>query len=502
MYRLFIVDDEDMEREAMVDFIPWEKFDIEVVGTAWNGLDAFEQIQKKQPDIVLTDIMMPVMNGIELIKKTKATFPEIEFIVLSGYGEYEFTSQAMEEGIRHYVLKPFDEDKILNALNKLKEEIINKKSIVRLEREYHQKVRKLLPHAKSQIFSNMLLGREQREIDYRLYMDEMSSNPPEGVILAIRVEDGVDYLEQFVVENVLMEILGGENILLSTVIKKDMLLLIRGSVKQRIGEAVKRMLEEFAKIKSSNVICAVSQENGWEDVEVSYQQVQELLQIGSVEKQNDLIEFETLQGIQKDASLMLDYAALKDASSYARVLFEIYLLFLKMQLRQYSYKQKEDICNWILKFFYEVKNQTYTGDAEREWNLLEIMVEVVAEKQEVAEEEKRIKNILLLTYQYVSDQGLSIQFLCKEILYMNEEYFGRLFLKSQKQKFSTFLLQQRIELAKRLIQYNSDIKTTRLADLLGFSPDGQYFSRVFRKVTGLSPSEYRDFVKSRFCSKL
>ena len=84
MYKLMIVDDEQIEREGMAQFIPWEKYDVELAGTAWNGLDGFEQIQEKHPDIVLTDIKMPVMNGIELIRKLNENFPDIRVIVLSG----------------------------------------------------------------------------------------------------------------------------------------------------------------------------------------------------------------------------------------------------------------------------------------------------------------------------------------------------------------------------------------------------------------------------------
>ena len=75
MYKLLIVDDEDIEREGMAQFIPWENYEIQLAGTAWNGVEGFQKIQAEEPDIVLTDIKMPVMDGIELIKKTKESFP-------------------------------------------------------------------------------------------------------------------------------------------------------------------------------------------------------------------------------------------------------------------------------------------------------------------------------------------------------------------------------------------------------------------------------------------
>lgn len=124
MYKLLIVDDEQIEREGMAHFIQWDKYDIQLCGTAWNGADALGKIQKDVPDIVLTDIKMPVMNGIELIQKLSETYRNIVVVVLSGYGEYEFTSQAMEYGIRHYILKPCDEDKIVAVMNDAKKELL------------------------------------------------------------------------------------------------------------------------------------------------------------------------------------------------------------------------------------------------------------------------------------------------------------------------------------------------------------------------------------------
>ncbi len=107
----------------MADFIQWEKYGISLAGTAWNGVEGYEEIQNQMPDIVITDIKMPVMNGIELIRKTREDFPDIVFIVLSGYGEYEYTSRAMELGVRHYILKPCDEAKIVEVIGKVTEEL-------------------------------------------------------------------------------------------------------------------------------------------------------------------------------------------------------------------------------------------------------------------------------------------------------------------------------------------------------------------------------------------
>ena len=118
MHTLLIVDDEEIEREGMAQFIPWDTYGMKVVGTARNGAEGLEKIAKDKPDLAIVDIKMPVMNGIEMIRKAKEQYPDMTFVVLSGYGDYEFTSQAMELGVRHYILKPCDEGKIIPVLNK------------------------------------------------------------------------------------------------------------------------------------------------------------------------------------------------------------------------------------------------------------------------------------------------------------------------------------------------------------------------------------------------
>ena len=100
------------------------------------------------PDIVITDIKMPVMNGIELIRKTREDFPDIVFIVLSGYGEYEYTSRAMELGVRHYILKPCDEAKIVEVIGKVTEELKVREEKKRKEDDMRTQVKRLAPRAR------------------------------------------------------------------------------------------------------------------------------------------------------------------------------------------------------------------------------------------------------------------------------------------------------------------------------------------------------------------
>lgn len=132
MINVLIVDDERIIRDGISSLINWDQYGLVLIGKDSTGLDAYNRIMdetKTTPDIVITDIKMPIMNGLELIKKVSSQNNEIVFIILSGYGEFEFAKKAMEYGVRHYLLKPTTEDEIIKLLLEASHEVTEKKRI-------------------------------------------------------------------------------------------------------------------------------------------------------------------------------------------------------------------------------------------------------------------------------------------------------------------------------------------------------------------------------------
>jgi two-component system response regulator YesN len=121
MYSIFIVDDEQIEIEMIRDFIRWEEMGIYVVGTALNGKEAIEKIKVIQPDIILTDIKMPIINGIELAKYITEEYNWMKIVFLTGYDELEFVKSALNVGAVGYLLKPLDIKEIAKVMGKVKE---------------------------------------------------------------------------------------------------------------------------------------------------------------------------------------------------------------------------------------------------------------------------------------------------------------------------------------------------------------------------------------------
>ena len=122
MLRLMIVDDEQIIREALSSMIDYTSLGYEVIATAKNGMEAYDRIRDDYPDVVITDIKMPILNGLELIERASRIDSRITFILLSGYGEFEYAKQAMKYGVRYYLLKPTDKQELINCLDTIREE--------------------------------------------------------------------------------------------------------------------------------------------------------------------------------------------------------------------------------------------------------------------------------------------------------------------------------------------------------------------------------------------
>lgn len=117
MLKLLIADDEKVIRDSISSFIDWKKLNIHLIGSARDGIEAYNMILDNYPELVLTDIRMPGLSGLDLIRRIKEINKDTQFIILSGFGEFEYAKQAMQYGVRHYLLKPTNEAQIEEAVS-------------------------------------------------------------------------------------------------------------------------------------------------------------------------------------------------------------------------------------------------------------------------------------------------------------------------------------------------------------------------------------------------
>lgn len=139
--RILIAEDELLERKSMKKFIETNFSNMEVVGEAVNGRKAIELAETVQPDIILMDIKMPGINGLEAIKQIYAKNPAIKFILVSAYDTFDYAKQAMEFGIKDYILKPGKKAEIVKALLRVEKEIIEESRIKEKKRQSERLVK-------------------------------------------------------------------------------------------------------------------------------------------------------------------------------------------------------------------------------------------------------------------------------------------------------------------------------------------------------------------------
>lgn len=123
MYKLLIVEDEDIVRNYLANSINWNSIGAEIVGVESNGFKGIEKAYEKHPDIIIADIKMPNMNGLEMIGKIQKFLPAVKSIIISGYNDFEFAREAIELKASCYLLKPFEDEELLCKVKKVIDEL-------------------------------------------------------------------------------------------------------------------------------------------------------------------------------------------------------------------------------------------------------------------------------------------------------------------------------------------------------------------------------------------
>ncbi|MGN1040350.1 MAG: response regulator, partial [Candidatus Fimimonas sp.] len=116
MYKMMIVDDEYLVRLGISETIDWASYGVEIVDTAVNGKEGLEKILQQKPDVVISDIKMPVMDGTQLVKALNEQNYDGIVVILSGYNDFQYAKDTLEMGVFKYVLKPIDNDELVQTV--------------------------------------------------------------------------------------------------------------------------------------------------------------------------------------------------------------------------------------------------------------------------------------------------------------------------------------------------------------------------------------------------
>ncbi len=164
MIKLMIADDEKWVRTTVKTLIPFQQLGISLACEASNGIEALELCRQHEPDILVTDIMMPGLNGLELIREVRQLLPDLKIVIISGYNDFEYAKTAMKFGVTDYLLKPVDEEELHQVLERIRTELGEKERLSKVMEAGEEQVKKAIP-VMCEAFLNELITRNSMTVE-------------------------------------------------------------------------------------------------------------------------------------------------------------------------------------------------------------------------------------------------------------------------------------------------------------------------------------------------
>jgi len=530
--KVFLVEDEVIIRSGVKKSINWEQEGYEFVGEASDGELAYPMILKEKPDILITDIRMPFMDGLELSRLVKKELPDIKILILSGYDEFEYAKKAIKIGVTEYLLKPISAAKLTEVLNAVAETIRQENEEKNLLETYFAEMRENTERDKMRLFEKLLMGDlSMGEIleagerfgmnlgasCYKIVLFKILANL-ENHVYAEQMVDACSSVEQAasMMEGVYVFQRGVEGwaFLLTAQDEKSM----EESAKilyQNLKQAMKNytQLEYFGGIGSTVPrIRSLKQSFREADRAFAARFVEEANQIISQKEfeKSQMEEGLKMQGVVQigKSREMLQKFLSNGTREEVKAFSDAYISRIEEEnirstmVRQYVVI---DVCIVILSFCERISSANRLQEEAEELqkmmqkihSLSEIKKYVVRLLNEAielrdAESGRRYSDLIAAAKKEIENHYMTEEISLNTVAIsvgMSPSYFSSIFSKEAGKKFVEYLTEVRIEKAKEFLMCSS-MKTSEIGYEVGYK-DPHYFSYIFKKVQGCSPKEYR-----------
>jgi len=517
-YKIFFVEDEILTREGIRDNVDWLSNGFEFCGEAADGEMALPLLSSVQPDVLITDIKMPFMDGLQLSKIVHERMPWVKIVILSGHDEFEYAQQAIQLGVTDYLLKPVTVKKIQTALQKL---------AVQLDKE--RKEQEDLKKLQEQVEENRAILRER--LLFKLAVGALS--PSEAiekgqmlgldliaryylvVILKIELSDRTeqyDYDEYQQVQRLITGLIEKNPDIF--VVRRDwgdLVLIIKGSTPEYFEEERDLLLEEIRQVVSKTryqlVVGVGASKNRVADINQSF--VEALADIRSSTEGNDIN-----QNVDRAELLKVDKSAVENyLYSGAKNEFDEFFNSYLQPLGETALKSNL-IKNYIfVDFVLAVANlvNELGGEVDKvipELNSIELILSNITTTEQLREQAQKIlfnalayrdsqpagqyRNLIREAKDYLEHHYTNPELSLNEVashVNLSASHFSVVFSQEAGQTFKEYLTEIRINKAKELLRMTA-LRSADIGFQVGYN-DPHYFSSVFKKHTGLSPIEFR-----------
>ncbi|WP_226002407.1 response regulator [Paenibacillus sp. BJ-4] len=528
LHRAIVVDDEIFTRKGLLQLMDWEACGFEIVGEADNGEDALELIGSIHPDLVITDIRMPVLDGLELIRSVlERSTKHPAFIILSGYSDFAYAQQALRYGVHDFMIKPIDEGDFSATLRRLSE---------RLHRE-QQNIQLFQNHRTGGLLETLMMNNVDDSVVTRWEQQLRLGEAAHMYYVLVELNDQHPWRS------------GDDSILLSLfqfreLIEQALHRLIDGKYplyvhehRNRIGlivpdfflkgfeakvdvfmKALQREIEGMKSLKDRVAnrvfIYAGSPVNRLQDIHQSYACAKEALLhkyihdpsgiVAYVEGGMPSLHYRTIQQDVLDClteqveELRLEelrttvdhlfssfreecYAPEAMKMSLHQCVLSIVRVIQNMQGNERSLQSLEPMMNWQdMNLSLGELRRLFTAFAEESGRYIGVLRK---DRQQGG-----IQHIRAYIEQHASE-NISLKSIAARF-YMNPVYLGQLFRKTYGVYFNEFLLKLRVREAKRLLR-QTDLRIYEISERVGFG-SSDYFVTQFEKMVHATPSEYRN----------
>lgn len=533
MLKVIVADDEEKICQLILKLVDWESLDMQVVGTAANGLEALEKIRLLAPDVVITDIRMPGCDGMEMIRQAKRINESIEFVIISGYRHFEYAQTAIKYGVSDYLLKPIKKEELTATLEKIRERYLERTEQLTFEERVRLVLKNDAGRLRTSYFSGILYPKNRDQ--ETLTLEEINSHYHYAMkdgclqILCIKFDKipsrdrkNLEFLADKtsqLAEQLLSECCHDYELYVESSYVYILLNFCEGQ-KRAVRHQVKALLDGLIVLESimggmrvtigaGNVVNSPARLR--HSLRTSRWRVEQRLVSGP-----DMVidcEIRETSGLA-DSPLFHEFNAAMTKALESLETGQVHqvLLTLKKGLTDREnvtgheiLQMSKEVCNLYL---FCMKNQKVA--IENEAGFLErynagadgcesvdalfafLMEEIEASFSGAAQLKKQEDNRPIRTAKKYMKEHYREPISLEDVSAMagfNPTYFSSLFKKETGSSFLEYLSGVRMDEAKRLLR-ETGIPVAAVCESVGYS-DVKYFTKAFIKYTGLKPNEYR-----------
>ncbi|MCR5734159.1 MAG: response regulator [Lachnospiraceae bacterium] len=534
-YSVLLVDDEELVFQIMMKKVDWASMGFEIAGFANNGIEALEMAQEMCPDVVMTDIKMPYMDGLTLGKKLKGQYPNIKVIILSGFDEFEYAKEAVRMEAEEYLLKPINVSELTRVFTRIRE-ILDKENderrSVKMLKEHYLKS---LPILRESFYISLLEGRLKEE-DIEKYAPDYQVELKGGrfvvsvLKISYRGEDGVEpdvtpFMLTLSIKQLVEEQLRGKQESKVLMYRGDIVVITELSDEESINDftdmmdRICKLAYRTDKVKVTAGIGTVCTKPS--SLRVSYRGARTAasyrFSYGDMRAINIAeIDVDSVSGLDNTAdesirrivkhmrrpeSDELKYVIESFVSgieeshmplSEYRTLTMRILVALMDFMRDYHidpgavFEEGSDLTTIIQRLESTDSLRSFLSNS-----CLKLQ-DMVSDRRNSASLSFVTKAEDFVKANY-ADKDISIEMVCSA-LNVSAAYFSTVFKKTTGKTFINYLTEYRMEKAVELLE-TTDGKTYEIADMVGYA-DPNYFSYVFKKQFGVSPVKYKQNLSS------